>query len=74
MSRPKYLKHPATGRVLVWTQILAERGDMVIPPTKVGYAGCKMAKCQGVCLHGGGGLPILALGISAVDVCGVLAT
>lgn len=29
MKKPRYLKHPANGRVLPWTQILAERGDMI---------------------------------------------
>jgi len=29
MKKPEYLKHPKTGRVLPFTQILAERGDMM---------------------------------------------
>jgi len=29
MDEPKYLKHPENGRVLSWTQILADRGDMI---------------------------------------------
>jgi hypothetical protein len=29
MEKRRYLKHPENGRVLAWSQILAERGDMV---------------------------------------------
>jgi hypothetical protein len=29
MEKRRYLKHPENGRVLSWSQILANRGDMI---------------------------------------------